>query len=234
MEKKEIFNWPPLESDPHILTEYMQTLGMPEAWELAEVIGLDPDLLAIVPDSTIAFVLAYARTESREVKIEKAAKAGVLPDVDYYMWQTETLDNACGLIACIHAVFNNLAAVTLAKGSALEEFYNASIKQTPEERANTLDDFEAIKTVHRDCGKKGQSNLVQKEDDTVYHFICFTRNSKKELIELDGVAHKPILLKEKCEDADFIMTVGNEILKRLKEGIVSERMALMSLCLKEL
>lgn len=199
MEKAEVFNWPPLESDPEILTEYMQSLGMSKAWELHEVIGLDPTLLSMVPESTVALVLTYARAESKGVKTEKAAKAKVVPDVDYYMWQTKTLDNACGLIACIHAVFNNLAIVDIAEGSPLKIFYEASIKQSPEERANTLDNFTAIKTVHRDCGKKGQSNKIEKKEDTVYHFICFTRNPKKELIELDGIARKPILLKGKNE-----------------------------------
>eukprot|EP00826_Nyctotherus_ovalis_P029470 TRINITY_DN2329_c0_g1_i1.p1 TRINITY_DN2329_c0_g1~~TRINITY_DN2329_c0_g1_i1.p1 ORF type:complete len:274 (-),score=84.58 TRINITY_DN2329_c0_g1_i1:118-816(-) len=232
MEKKEVFNWPPLESDPEILTDYMQSLGMSKSWELLEVIGLDPELLCMVPKSTVALVLTYARAEAKEVKAKKTEVA-VTPDINFYMWQTKTLDNACGLIACIHAVFNNLAIVPVAEGSPLKEFYNVAIKQSPEERAATLDGFTSIKSVHRDCGKKGQSNQVERKEDTQYHFICFTRNDKKQLIELDGVVKKPILLSEKCDDADFIKTVANEILKRLSEGIVSDRMALMALSLKE-
>ena len=29
----------------------------------------------------------------------------------YYMKQTKELDNACGVIACIHSIFNNLGLI---------------------------------------------------------------------------------------------------------------------------
>ena len=47
---------------------------------------------------------------------------------DYYMKQTEVLDNACGVIACIHAILNNLGEgdtkITLTEGSVLANYHN--------------------------------------------------------------------------------------------------------------
>ena len=41
----------------------------------------------------------------------------------FYMKQTEKLDNACGIIACLHSVLNNLDNVQLEVGSILDKFY---------------------------------------------------------------------------------------------------------------
>ncbi len=207
-EKKQVFSWPPLESDPAILTEYMQTLGMSKDWQLAEVLGLEPELLPMVPKDTTALVLTYDYTgpKAKEKPAEKCAdkapdkaaeveitKKAAPPAVDYYMIQTGDLDNACGLIACIHAIFNNLGKVGVVPGSKLDNFLKKSMKQTPEERAKSLNDFKEIQEVHQQCGLEGQSKFV--EEETKYHFICFIRNSKGQLVELDGIAGQPILIK---------------------------------------
>ena len=45
----QIFQWPPLESNPQIFTEYMQKLGMPAHWGFSEVMGFDEELLSFIP-----------------------------------------------------------------------------------------------------------------------------------------------------------------------------------------
>ena len=44
--------------------------------------------------------------------------------VNYYMKQTGVLDNACGVIACIHAILNNLGPdkIVLEPGKTLTMF----------------------------------------------------------------------------------------------------------------
>ena len=42
------FNWPPLESNPEIFTEYMQKLGLPSIWGFGELYGFDEELLGMV------------------------------------------------------------------------------------------------------------------------------------------------------------------------------------------
>ena len=191
-EKKLPFKWPPLESDPTILTEFMQKLGMPKSWELSEVLGLEPDFLAIVPKTSVAFVLAYDYKGGSE---EASKEKKIVPEVDYYMLQCGNLDNACGLIACIHAVFNNLSHIKLLPGSPLDKFWTQSCKLNPKERADTLDGCEEIQAAHDKCGHEGQSEFVEEADETKYHFICFTRNKAQQLVELDGIIGTPITLK---------------------------------------
>ena len=48
-QNKETFNWPPLEGDPEIFSNYLYKLGMSKEWKIAECFGLDEELLAFLP-----------------------------------------------------------------------------------------------------------------------------------------------------------------------------------------
>ena len=43
------FEWPPLESNPEIFTNYMRDIGMSKDWAIGEVFGFDEELLAFLP-----------------------------------------------------------------------------------------------------------------------------------------------------------------------------------------
>jgi hypothetical protein len=44
-------------------------------------------------------------------KSEDKEKGSLESQAAYYMKQTKELDNACGVIACIHSIFNNLGLI---------------------------------------------------------------------------------------------------------------------------
>lgn len=74
---------------------------------------------------------------------------------NYYMHQTQTLDYACGVIACIHAVLNNLDSIDLDKESVFENFYAMSKNMTPYDKALNLEtnkDFKIAHKVHASMG----------------------------------------------------------------------------------
>jgi hypothetical protein len=43
------FQWPPLESNPEIFSDYLTKIGMSKEWTIGEVFGFDEDLLAFIP-----------------------------------------------------------------------------------------------------------------------------------------------------------------------------------------
>ena len=84
--------------------------GVPLDWELVDVYGLDPELLAFLPSPVVAMILlfpindkyeAFRRQEEEEVK---ANGQNVSPKV-YFMKQT--IGNACGTVALLHSIINN-------------------------------------------------------------------------------------------------------------------------------
>ena len=72
----------------------------------------------------------------------------------YYMKQT--ISNACGTVAMLHSVANNLDSIPLESG-ILKDFLDSTKDSSPEERAKKLEDDENVVKVHDDIAKKGQT-----------------------------------------------------------------------------
>ena len=101
----EQFHWPPLESNPEIFFEYCRALGLPEVWGFGEIYGFEEDLLAMVAMPVLAVIINSERLNSA-ADHELGSTSTV---ADFFMKQSGTLDNACGIIACIHAILNNIS-----------------------------------------------------------------------------------------------------------------------------
>ena len=79
----------------------------------------------------------------------------------YYMKQT--ISNACGTVAMIHSVANNLDVIDLGNG-ILKDFLEATKDSSPEEKAKQLEDNNQVCEVHDNIAREGQtavSNSVE-------------------------------------------------------------------------
>ena len=141
------FNWPPLESNPEIFTNYMHKIGLPADWAIGEVFGFDEELLAFLPQPVIGVIVNIERLKKEEDTA--LGSPDNLQHVNFYMKQTGTLDNACGIIACIHAALNNTGKFQVADDTVLGKFSEACKEKTPEERATALENNEEFKEEHK-------------------------------------------------------------------------------------
>ena len=112
------------------------------------------------------------------------------------MKQTEVLDNACGVIACIHSTLNNLDKFQLAEGSILSKYHESVKGSSPQERAHALEVNVEFQDAHKASAAQGQSDQAVIQADVRHHFIAFTINQKGQLIELDGQKEGPLVVKE--------------------------------------
>lgn len=102
----------PLESDPAILTQYTQALGLSSALAFHDVYSIsDPDLLSFVPRPVHALVLCFPVTKIYEdYRIEqdkgKELYMNQHPVDGDVIWFRQTIGNACGTMGVIHSVFN--------------------------------------------------------------------------------------------------------------------------------
>ena len=219
------FNWPPLESNPEIFTNYMHRLGMKNAHAIGEVFGFDEELLAFLPQPILGVIVAVQRLKKEEDK-ENGSEENC-SKVHYYMKQTDVLDNACGIIACLHSCLNNLDPVELNEGSILSNFYNDVKTKTPAERADALASNAEWQALHKEFAVQGQSAQAENQEQVNYHFIAYVVNKDKELIELDGTKKGPHVVATGCEDV--LRGSIAEIKKRLEAKDISESLSMMTL-----
>ena len=81
-----------------------------------------------------------------------------------------TLDNACGVIACLHAVYNNLGPLGgLPSGSILAEHLAMTLGATPAERATALESNASFQQVHQAKAAEGGSAVPQEQSEVRLH-----------------------------------------------------------------
>ena len=101
----------PLESNADVFTQLMHRLGVSPSLEFRDVFDIDePDLL---PHPALAFMLVFPTSAAYEA--QKAKEEAMYEDYsgsgeeEVVMWFIQTIDNACGLYAILHAVSNGVA-----------------------------------------------------------------------------------------------------------------------------
>lgn len=100
----------PLESDPVVMNSLMHDLGVSQELFFVDVWSIDdPDELSLYQRPVHALVLLLPTTEEYE-EYRKSTKGKSLNQQDQkekdIMWLSQTIDNACGLYAILHAVCN--------------------------------------------------------------------------------------------------------------------------------
>ncbi|VDP04937.1 unnamed protein product [Schistosoma curassoni] len=81
----------------------MSKLGVvEESWKFIDIFSLDDDMLAFVPEPVISLLFLYPL----ETSIENAS-LGVEDNSSNVVLIKQTVGNACGTIAILHAIVNN-------------------------------------------------------------------------------------------------------------------------------
>ena len=217
-------NWTPLESNAEVMTEYAHALGLPEKYSLEDCLGLDEELLALVPANTRAVVLIYPYDEARE-KVRDEEQQDKRQPVNGDVWyMTQLVGNACGTIALIHAIANTVPREELRQGSPLARFFEAAKRlETADARGRALAGSVELARVHKTHAEQGQTDHTE-HVEVDYHFVCLCRIGDK-LYELDGARPSacPILHGQTSADRfvfDAAQVVEREWLSRF-EGVLN-------------
>eukprot|EP00051_Salpingoeca_urceolata_P027291 m.480843 g.480843 ORF g.480843 m.480843 type:complete len:229 (-) comp21969_c0_seq1:33-719(-) len=179
--------WLPLESNPDVMNKLVAQMGVTGEFCFQDVWGLDTELLAMVPQPTVAVLLLFPVSENYEAyrvqEDERIKREGqtVSPDV-FYMKQT--IGNACGTVALIHSIANNQQNLTVADGP-LKQFISECDGLNPQERAVKLETCEGVSLAHAESAQEGQTQAPGQEDRVDLHFVAFVENGGT-LYELDG------------------------------------------------
>lgn len=101
----------PLESNPEVFTELIHKLGITNSLSFQDVLSLDdPELLGFLPRPVHALILVFPTTEAymRRREVEDFEAKDYLDGADEkdVVFFRQTINNACGLYAILHAFCN--------------------------------------------------------------------------------------------------------------------------------
>lgn len=190
----ETMKWLPLESNPDVMNKFLQNLGVPEDWSIVDVLGLDKELQIDIPQPVASVLLLFPTGEKHEAFSKQQEEdiqdnGQVVGETVYFMRQT--IKNACGTVALIHAVANSKDQITLAEESPLQQFLEATADMQPEDRGLELEKSEAISAAHEMSAQEGQTEAPPADEDVNLHFVTFAHVDGS-LYELDGRKSFPI------------------------------------------
>jgi hypothetical protein len=147
---KENPSWIALESNPEALNTFARGIGLPDTVAFTDCFGLEPDLLGFLPQPVYAIVLLFpfdneAICNAKREQAEQLAGAEQ-PSVNCF-WMEQSIGNACGTIAVVHSICNNLHRFKLQPGSLLERYAAIARNLSPADRGYLLGGWNEIKEV---------------------------------------------------------------------------------------
>lgn len=199
----------PLENNPEVMSSLVHNLGLSTALSFHDIWSIDdPDLLSFIPRPANALLLVFPVSKSYEVlrmqeDKDKAEYTGKGPE-EPIIWYKQTIRNACGLIGILHAVSNGSSRAFIESESALEKLVQEAIPLAPIERADLLYNSQALESAHASAASQGQSHAPGAEDDIDLHYVCFIKDEKNNLWELDGRRKGPLNRGTLSADEDVL------------------------------
>jgi ubiquitin carboxyl-terminal hydrolase L3 len=219
----------PLESNPEVFNELIYSLGVSNELGFHDVYVIDdPDMLAMIPRPVYALLMVFPVSDSYEDYRKQNDKD--LED-DYYnaisgtpqedaLWYKQTIGNACGTYALLHALSNGVPENTIAANSPLQRLQEATKHLNVVQRAQYFESSDELEKLHASVAERGDTEAPPAEEQTELHYVCLTKaKGSGDLYELDGRRKGPIRIASLAKDEDLL---GPHALQRVTEFLQRE------------
>lgn len=197
---------------------------MKDGYEFVDVISFDPEVMtAVVPEvlQAKALIFLFPMVTNRKVPSPIASADRSV----FFMRQT--IDNACGSIALIHALAN--CPEILEEDSELGQFITKTDAMGGEERGKALETNESICSIHGSFAMKGHTEAPEATADIDLHFVAFIAKNGQ-LYELDGQRTGPLCHGAISDQTEFFQSCCDAIKASMDlegEGVSVSAMALV-------
>jgi len=95
--------------------------------------------------------------------------------------------------------------------SDLDRLLKEAIPLPPLQRADVLYHSQALEKAHSGAASEGQSHAPDATDDIDLHFVCFVKDEKDQLWELDGRRKGPLNRGQLAADEDVLSQKALEL-----------------------
>ena len=184
-------SWLPLESNPEVLNPFVHKMGLPSTWGFHDVFGLDDELLMMVPQPCAALCLLFPSDKiSGPRRQELRQRAGEIKGITsanlFFLQQHDDIGNACGTIACVHALANGAIAGHFSlEDGPLKVFMEKTQPMGIGDRGRELCKTKEMQEMSDETAASGETEGAGTDDAMNSHFISFVQFEGC-LYELDG------------------------------------------------
>ncbi|XP_048778770.1 ubiquitin carboxyl-terminal hydrolase-like isoform X2 [Ostrea edulis] len=140
----------------------------------------------MVPRPVAAVVLLYPITEKSE-----ATRIGEYKTDSGLYFVKQTIRNACGTIAIVHALANNEKNITFKDDKYFTKFLKNTANMTADERAEFLQADQDMGLAHDDTAQEGQTKAPPSDSKVNTHFVSFVCKDGG-LYQLNGRDEAPV------------------------------------------
>ncbi|KAK5399202.1 ubiquitinyl hydrolase 1 [Exophiala xenobiotica] len=168
----------PLESDPAIFSELIHVLGVEEKLEFVEIYSFDVDTLIYLPRPVLAVIVIFPDDDVAKSAITGFGEHSFTSEERRrVVWAKQTINNACGFYAALHAIQAQYANVAV-KGSTSPgaptdevEYHYVCFTKATNSRLWLLDgDRDGPLACNEDCGVEGDV-LDSPNWETIQRFL---------------------------------------------------------------
>ena len=108
------------------------------------------------------------------------------------LWFKQTIPGACGSIGLLHCVLNGPARKYVIPGSTLDDIRTKALPLKMVERAQLLEESQALEDAHQTAAQRGQSEVMNEPSRrSGNHFLAFVKGDDGRLWELEGSRMNP-------------------------------------------
>lgn len=219
----------PLECNPDVFSELMYSLGVSRTLSFHDVYSVDPELLGMIPRPVLALILAFPVSDNYEkyrLEQDKNLEDGYYnsisgTDQEDALWMKQTIGNACGTMALLHTLVNNIPKDLIEAGSPLEKLIKETKSLDTQDRSKYLEEFEELEKHHSSVATKGNTEAPDAYSPIEHHYVCLTKaKNSNNLFELDGRRKGPIKIGTLNGDDDDLLNENS--LDKVKEFLARE------------
>ncbi|KAI0156469.1 Coproporphyrinogen III oxidase [Xylariaceae sp. FL1272] len=206
----------PLESNPELFTELIHRLGVSKNLAFFDLLTLsasDTDLLSFIPRPAHALILVIPAPEGYAKELDEVVekdiplhdKSGDEEDAVFYR---QTIGNACGLFAILHAVSNGDTRKCVEPDSYIDKLISRCAPLKREERIAVLESDDQLEAAHASVASRGDTAPPPDPTIEVEHaYMTFTKSSKTgRLYQLEGCRKGPIDLGVALDDGEDMLS----------------------------
>ncbi|KAL1739058.1 hypothetical protein HDZ31DRAFT_50003, partial [Schizophyllum fasciatum] len=138
---------------------------------------------------------------------------------DDLIWYRQTIHNACGTYAILHAVSNGAARSLVDPRSALGALIARCRALGVDDRPRALEESAELRAAHEKAAAEGDTAPpASAEDEVDYHYIAFVPSATtRRVYELDGDQSGPIDMGVTLEEGEDMMS--ERVVRAMKEYI---------------